>query len=93
MSDRSTRPYGERMSHVAIDPVHAESASAALDGAARVGAPASTSRFFTSSSSLGAAINLLEQRLAAVDRTLGVHLVTHAIEIRSAAEDAQGADR
>ena len=81
------------MAHVAIDPVHAESASVALDGAARVEAPAPTPRFTTSSSSLGAAINLLEQRLAAVDSTLGVHLITHAIELRSAAEDAHIADR
>ena len=81
------------MSHVAIDPARADAAAAALDDVARRDVPAPPSRSLIASSSLAAAVNLLEQRLVALDELTGTHLTTQAIEIRSAGEAARLADR
>lgn len=81
------------MSHVAIVPARADAAASMLHEAARQAAPRPPMRSMTASSSLEAAVNLLEQRLVALDDLATSHLTAHAIEIRSAAEHARLADR
>ena len=81
------------MPHVAIDPSRADDAAFLLDDVARHDAARPPMRSLTASSSLAAAVNLLEQRLVALDELTGTHLTTQAIEIRSAGEAARLADR
>ncbi len=80
------------MSTVGIVPEAAEAAAEALTGSATA-APPVRPRHLAAGSPLGAAITMLEHRLAAVDHTLEAHLTTAAIELRSAAEESRGADR
>lgn len=93
MVRRADPAYVEPVPALAIVPEHAEAAAVALARNAAITAPAVTPRHLVAGSSLGAALTMLEHRLAAVDRTLGAHLTTAAIELRSAAEESRRADR
>lgn len=81
------------MPALAIDPEQAAAAATTLVAGAPITASAVVQRYIDASSSLGAAITMLEHRLAAVDRTVSAHLTSAAIELRSAAEEVRRADR
>ncbi len=93
MAPRDFPAYVAPMPGLAIVTEHAESAAEALAGHAAISDPPVISRHLAAGSPLGAALTMLEHRLAAVDRTLGAHLTAAAIELRSAAGESRRADR
>ncbi|MEO6652326.1 MAG: hypothetical protein ABIP17_06690 [Ilumatobacteraceae bacterium] len=81
------------MSELGIVTERAESAAVILTGHATAATPTVVPRQFAAGSPLDAALTTLEHRLVAVDRTLANHLTAAAIELRTAAEEADRADR